>query len=138
MKKEKTLIAGIALLTETLLLTIGVGTFLSPCKEPKEDGSWMYCHYAGTVVCGLAVVLLVMSVLFLLIKNREIKRGVALGILPCTVLTVLIPQRVIPLCMMETMRCHTVFQPAVWILGIMILITAVVSLVLLRDPGEKG
>ena len=138
MKKEKSFIAGIALLAETLLLTIGTRTFLSPCKEPKEDGSWMHCHYAGTVVCGLAFALLVMSVLFLLAKNRETKKGVALSILPCTVLTLLIPGRVIPLCMMENMRCHTVFRPAVWILGILILITAATSIVFLRDPEKKA
>ena len=137
MKKDKSFITGIALFTEALLLTIGTRTFLSPCKEPKEDGSWMYCHYAGTVVFGLAVVMFIMSVLFLLEKSSEAKKGTALSMLPCAVLAVLIPQRVIPLCMMENMRCHTVFKPAVRILGILILIPAVVSIVLLRDPEKK-
>ncbi|MBQ7564995.1 MAG: DUF4418 family protein [Lachnospiraceae bacterium] len=134
MKKDRSFITGIALIAETLLLTIGTKTFLSPCKEPKEDGSWMYCHYAGTVVFGLAAAMLVMSVLFLLEKNSEAKKGVALSMLPCTILAVLIPQRVIPLCMMETMRCHTVFKPAVWILGILILITAVIAIYSLKKP----
>ena len=35
---------------------IGIRTFFAPCG-PKEDGSWMSCHWAGQAVTGTAAVL---------------------------------------------------------------------------------
>ena len=56
MKKVKERTAGIVMTVLSLLLTIGSKTIFSACG-PKEDGSWMTCHWAEQAVFGMGIVL---------------------------------------------------------------------------------
>ena len=40
---------------------------------------------------------------------------------------IIIPGHVISLCMMETMRCHSIFRPAVTVIGALLVIIAVID-----------
>ena len=48
---------------------VGVRTVFLPCG-PKEDGSWMNCHWAGQAVTGVAVCLVILSIAHLR-KQRD-------------------------------------------------------------------
>ena len=58
--------------------------------EPRPDGTWMHCHQCQNSVAASAVVVF------------------------------FIPGVICPLCMMKTMRCHTVFQPFVRIMSVLV------------------
>ncbi|MBQ5311943.1 MAG: DUF4418 family protein [Oscillospiraceae bacterium] len=115
MKKET--IFGISETAVSLLLTIGSFTFLSACGI--HEGKYMACHWAQNTITLLGIILTVQSVARLILKDRA-RIGLSLSIFTLAVSAVLIPGTVINLCMMETMRCHTIFRPAVFAIGIIL------------------
>ena len=81
MKKLKIgVMDGIVLLVSVLFL-LGTLFVFTPCG-PKEDGSWMICHHAGTAVTGIAAVLVLLAVLHLLMPSAKTKLGLAMASLP--------------------------------------------------------
>ena len=88
-----------------LLLAGGVTVF-SACEQ-RADGSWMHCHQCQNMVAGSAVGLIALYGASSLVKNKPVRLALlALGICP--------------LCAMKTMRCHTVFQPFVRIMSVLV------------------
>ena len=108
MKKN---ILGIAELLTALLLTIGSVTFFKACGE--HEGKFMACHWAQNAVTLIGIVLSASALLRILLKNTGIKTGLAIGVFLLSVSVVFIPNNAITLCMMDSMRCHTIFEPAV-------------------------
>lgn len=111
-KKWKVGVTDILLLLVNGIFFVGMHTFLAPCGQ-QADGHWMVCHWAGEALTGVAAVLFVISLLHALIPRAQIKMGLALAMIPAAALAFLLPGTMIDLCMMETMRCHTVMQPGV-------------------------
>ena len=105
MKKLKIGMMDIIMLLASVCFLLGSLFVFTPCG-PKEDGSWMICHHAGTAVTGIAV-------LHLLMPSAKTKLGLAMASLPVAVLAYLLPGKLHPLCMMPSMRCHTVMAPGV-------------------------
>lgn len=118
----------------SILYLVGIRTVFHPCG-PKEDGSWMTCHWAGQMVTGLAVVLVVLSVAHVITTNTGVKLGLDLGILAVSVYSALIPGKLISLCMMPDMRCHQLMTPGVIICSILVLAAVALDCVLI---GRKG
>ena len=108
-------VSSLLLLVFSAVELAGVRTFFAPCG-PKEDGSWMSCHWAGQAVTGIAVCLVILSIAHLLTGNRGMKLGLDVGIMVLTVFSALIPGRLIGLCMMPDMRCHQLMTPGVTVL----------------------
>ena len=113
--RKKGIIFGIAEALAALLLTVGVLTVFSVCEA--EEGHFMNCHWAQNAVVLAGAALTVLSLLRVIISDRGIGTGLSLGVFVLSVGTAFIPQTAISLCMMETMRCHTVFKPAVILLS---------------------
>lgn len=109
--KSKGLTAGIAELITALVLTAGPLTVFKACEA--EEGHFMNCHWAQNAVVLAGAVLTVLSLLRVVVANRDIRTGLSLGVFALSVSVIFIPKTVISLCMMETMRCHTIFKPAV-------------------------
>lgn len=124
MKKFKIGVTDILLLVFSILFFLGILTVFKSCG-PKDDGSWMTCHWAGNIVLSLSVVLTVISIIHIIISNPKIKLGLSIAILPIAVLAILVPGNLIPLCMMATMRCRAIMQPAAIVISILIIITAI-------------
>ncbi len=101
----------IAILALALLFAVTSLTVLGPCG-PKPDGSWMVCHWAGNVASGLAIVMSTMALAHLLLGNPWAKIGIDVGLIPVSVLCMLVPGVLIGLCRTSTMRCHTAMRPA--------------------------
>ncbi|MGK2349488.1 DUF4418 family protein [Actinomyces sp. W5033] len=109
------------------LLAVGVTTVFSAC-DPKPDGTWMHCHHCqNQVTAGGALLALVLGA-SAFVRNRALRAVLqALGVVGAVVV-LLLPGIICPLCMMETMRCHTVFQPFTRIMSVLVAGTATASL----------
>lgn len=123
MKNGKSMAADGFLTLLCLILCFGTKLWFHACG-PKEDGSWMNCHWAQQCVFGIGLVLSVTAVLHFCVQNRKIKAGLSLGMVPTAVLAAILPSNLVPLCMMHDMRCHSVMRPAVMIVSIAIAATA--------------
>ena len=121
---------GVCPLLQIVLNTIffiGIQTTFAPCA-PHEDGTWATCHWAGEALLGIAAVMLVMSLLHLLPLRTGMKEGLVFAMIPVSFLIIVLPGRLIPLCMMETMRCHVVMQPAVTVIAVLNIVLSAVYL----------
>ncbi len=112
----------------SLLLALGSFTVFAACGV-KEDGSWMRCHSAQTTVTLCAVLLSVFLVLPAFIRKRAL-RIVLNGIgITGSIAVFLIPGKLMPMCVMRTMRCYTLFQPFVRIMAVLVACCCLIQIV---------
>ncbi len=111
-------VCGVVVFILSALFFIGSLTVFKPCGQ-TEEGTWMTCHWAGVAVSATAAVLCVQS-LFHIIAGNKVKNGIALAMLPTALSVIFIPEILIPLCMMKTMRCHSLLRPASIIFPVLI------------------
>ena len=130
-KKWKVGVTDILLLLVNGIFFVGMRTFLAPCGQ-QADGHWMVCHWAGEALAGVSAVLFIIAVLHAAVPRAHIKAGLALASIPVSVLAILLPGHLIDLCMMETMRCHTVMQPGVTAISAVTIALLLVDLYLYR------
>ena len=128
---KKTRITDILLVALSAIFFVGLLTFLGPCG-PKDDGTFMTCHWAGQALKGIAAVLLITSVIHLFVKAPGIKQGLSLAMIPAALLSAFLPGNLISLCMMNTMRCHSVMRTSSVIISLLIIAAAVLDLVVQR------
>ena len=101
-----------------LLLAGGVTVF-SACEQ-RADGSWMHCHQCQNMVAGSAVGLIALYGASSLVKNKPVRLALLALAVIASVVVFFIPGGICPLCAMKTMRCHTVFQPFVHIMSVLV------------------
>lgn len=101
-----------------LLLAGGVTVF-SACEQ-RADGSWMHCHQCQNMVAGSAVGLIALYGASSLVKNKPARLALLALAVIASVVVFFIPGGICPLCAMKTMRCHTVFQPFVRIMSVLV------------------
>ncbi len=121
----------------SLLLTIGVLTVFHGC-EMKDDGTWMRCHAAQTDVAICGAVLCALFLVSVFVKSRWLQT--LIGVIGITggILMMFIPGGFVPMCMMNTMRCYTVMQPFVRIMGVLIAVFSVLNLIRSRKAVKKA
>ena len=124
----KNKITGIISAVMGLVLAVGVMTVFRACPI-KEDGTWMHCHSAQTTVMYLALAMAVVSAVTVFVKNKAVNIGLYAVNLILSVVTMLIPQTIIHMCMMNTMRCHAIMRPFSTIMAVLILIVSAVGIV---------
>ncbi len=92
-------------------LCIGVSTVFRACGA-KEDGTWMHCHdvQRTVLVLGLAAAAAGLAGLS---GRRAVPMAAAAAGAVISLITALLPGRIMPMCMMETMRCQAVMKPFV-------------------------
>ena len=110
-----------------LLLAGGVTVF-SACEQ-RADGSWMHCHQCQNMVAGSAVGLIALDGASSLVKNKPVRLALLALAVIASVVVFFIPGGICPLCAMKTMRCHTVFQPFVRIMSVLVAGSGVGALV---------
>ena len=129
-----TRIAEIAVLVFSICLTIGIRTLFKAC-DAKEDGSWMTCHWAEQAVFAVSVAILIAACALVFYNGRGhhgVKAGISFAIAVQAAVCIAVPGVFIGLCMMDTMRCHTVMRPAVIVVCLLVCATAVISCYLNR------
>ena len=123
----------IAAILLSVFLAAGVKLLFHACG-PKEDGSWMHCHTAENAVCICGICMAVLLLGALLLRGRRAAAIPCLLAAAAGVVTALLPNTIIHMCMMTDMRCHAVMKPAVIILSILIaLLSAVSGILHLRE-----
>ena len=101
------------------LLRAGGVTVFSACEQ-RADGSWMHCHQCQNMVAGSAVGLIALYGASSLVKNKPVRLALLALAVIASVVVFFIPGGICPLCAMKTMRCHTVFQPFVRIMSVLV------------------
>ncbi len=127
MKKEKIFLA--ASMALNILLMIGTATFFAACG-PKEDGSFMHCHTACKMVQLVCGVMTFMNLAGCFVKLSKVRKAILLIQVIAAVVTMLIPGKIISLCMMPQMHCRMMMRPFVLVMEIFLLLTAAVGLFL--------
>lgn len=131
MLKKETIASGLTVLFGAILL-VGLNTVCSACG-PKEDGSFMNCHWAGLAAMMTAAVLLVLGILTFIVRDGAVKRGIFLSMLPADVLMMVFPGLGIPLCMMPQMHCRMLMRPFVIAMGVLFFLAACAGAL----PGKR-
>ena len=117
-------VTDVLLMLLNLVFFVGMQTVLSPCEVHMNEPH-MPCHWAGNALSGLSAVLVVICAMHLVVR-AQVKLGLSLAIIPIAVLAIVLPGHLIDLCMMASMRCHTVMHPAVMVIsGLNIILAAV-------------
>ncbi|MCR4704831.1 MAG: DUF4418 family protein [Lachnospiraceae bacterium] len=98
-----------------LLLAIGVVTVFKACGV-KEDGTWMHCHHAQNDVLVMALIMAGVSVVTAMLPDGRLRTLLHAIALALAVVTALLPGMIVDLCMMRSMRCHSVMRPYVIIM----------------------
>ena len=135
-EKRRFGITDVLLLVLNLIFFVGIQTVFAPC-EARPDSSWMTCHWAGQALIGIAAALLAIAGMHLVIPRAQVKIGLSLAVIPVSVLAFAVPDHLIDLCMMETMHCHTVMEPAVTVLSLLNVLLAAAD-IYVYQKGENG
>lgn len=111
----------------------------SACEQ-RPDGSWMHCHQCQNSVAASAAGLVVFFGTAAFVKNKGVRLALQALSLIGAIVVFFIPGVICPLCMMKTMRCHTVFQPFVRIMSVLVAGGGVAALVntVKRDRAVKA
>lgn len=120
-------LVGIITTALSVLLVIGILTFAGPCGV-HDDGSVSSCYWASRAILGAGVVLVVLSVVRIFERDEGERRGLSLGIALVGGLVAALPSILIDLCMMQTMRCHTIMKPFALAIGIALLVVGAADL----------
>ena len=123
------MIPSIVILLLGVIIAIGSVSFLSPCIH--EDGNYGACHWAGQALLGLGCVIAVQSLMAIVFPKY--RRGVYMGIVPVSAMGILTPGTLISICKMDTMRCRMIMRPAMILLFIAVLLTALIGTILTKD-----
>lgn len=118
MAKKDVIIPLVPAALSALLLAGGVTVF-SACEQ-RADGSWMHCHQCQNMVAGSAVGLIALYGASSLVTNKPARLALLALAVIASVVVFFIPGGICPLCAMKTMRCHTVFQPFVRIMSVLV------------------
>lgn len=135
MAKKDVIIPLVPAALSALLLAGGVTVF-SAC-EPKADGTWMHCHQCQNMVAGSAVGLIALYGASALVTKKPVRLALLALAVIASVVVFFIPGGICPLCMMKTMRCHTVFQPFVRIMSVLVAGSGIGALVASFKKDQK-
>ena len=121
-------LVGIVLTVLSSILLVGILTFAGPCGV-HDDGTVSSCYWASRAVLGVGVVLVVISLVRIFERDEGERRGLSFSAALLGVLVAVLPGVLIDLCMMQTMRCHTVMRPFALVMGVLIAVVGGVDLV---------
>ena len=127
-------VLGIVLLAAAALLAIGAATFAGPCPT-HDDGSLPGCAQAGQYVLYLGIVGAIAALARVLVNRAPVRAIGSLAAAACGAAAALLPGTVLPLCMMATMRCHTIMRPFALIVGIAIAVLGVADALVSRKDA---
>ena len=130
MKKSKfSLLLRLVQLALVAVLTLGV-RFLFPACTAMED-ECKSCVDCQNAIFAFGLAMLIIALVLLLCSNAYVRCGLSVSlIIVDLVMVILIPNRLISLCMMPDMACRAHMYPAVLLLGILIAVIAFVNLVI--------
>ena len=127
-KSKASLILAAVSLIISIFLLVGIN-FIFPACGLHDDGSYASCHWAGQAVLAAAIMLTAMSLAALILPAKQCM-GCSICLAVCAVVTAIIPDTFIKLCMMPTMKCQASMKPWVIICSVVIAVIAVINIVI--------
>jgi len=81
----------------------------------------MKCHWSGRAELGLGLPLLAVGVTMLFSRRKESRRNLGIVGVTLGVVTILLPTVLIGVCGMPDMPCHAIMQPALVLMGSLVI-----------------
>lgn len=103
-------------------------TFVFHACGQKADGSWMTCHYAQNIIKLSSVIGIILSIINIFV-NVQTKLGIYISTLAISIGTIFIPGKLLPLCMMNDMRCNAITKPCTIIFAVIIALFSLTNLI---------
>ncbi len=119
------------------VLAIGVVTAFRACGL-KDDGTWMKCHAVQNAVLASGIVMTVFAAAALFLKADFLTVVCDAVIAVLSIMSMLLPGKLMPMCMTRTMRCYTVMQPFVLLSCALIFGVAVLEAVMLLTRAKHA
>lgn len=113
----------------------GILFIFHPCA-PKDDGTWMTCHYAGNMVALAAATLAVLSVINIFAEIRT-KAGIFIASLLISAGTFFVPGVLVRTCSMAEMRCNSITRPATMLLCVCVFLCSAINLAAIAGKLRK-
>ena len=131
MEKKNKLSIGlrIIILIICLVITFGVEFIFRSCGA-QEDGGYMACHWAQQAVMAAGIILTVQAAALVCTSDKKIQQIISLTIAGGAIVTALIPNIMINLCMMPTMHCNAVMRPWTIVCCVVLFIVCVINAVI--------
>ena len=109
----------------------------------NNDGSTantskMKCYWTGRAEIGIGGTITVIGILFLIFKDRLIRTGLSLALIPVGVYALLVPHVLIGVCGSAHMTCRTLALPAITIISVAVSIIAIVNVWWLKKIDKEG
>ena len=109
-------VVGALLLVLGLLIAIGPQKIFPVCEFNPEKP--MKCNWMGKAEIGVGAVVALIGVLQMAMDHAKVRMGLSMAAVPMGLLTLLLPTKLIGVCMNVHMRCVTLTRPALLMLGI--------------------
>lgn len=137
-------VAAVALIILAVLVAV-VPTFSDCVSDGRmltlADGREipMKCHWTGRAELGLGLPLLVVGLTMMFSRRRESFRNLGLVGISLGIVTILLPTILIGVCGNPDMPCHSIMQPALILMGILVIgISLAVVILNLRREQETA
>lgn len=124
-RKFKTKAIAAALVVLGILIAAGPHTLFHVCTSMTNA-----CHYTGQAEIGVGAVLALLGVFSLFTKSRDQQRGLFLGALLVSVLSLLIVLVLVGVCPNTSMVCNREALPGLTIVGILAVLASLAGIVL--------
>ena len=109
-------VVGALLLVLGLLIAIGPQKIFPVCEFNPEKP--MKCNWMGKAEIGVGAAIALIGVLQMVMDHAKVRMGLSMAAVPMGLLTLLLPTKLIGVCMNVHMRCVTLTRPALLMLGI--------------------
>lgn len=110
-----------------IFVVVGVLTFAGPCVH--EDGTRGGCYAASLAIAGLAIAAAGVAVFSMFSTTPQARGMQAIVAAALGMAMAIAPGTVVPLCMVQTMRCWTTMRPFAIALGAAIALIAIIQAV---------
>ena len=111
------------------VLFVGVLTVFRACAK-TDEGMWMHCHYVELAIAAIGITSCLLTFINMtFIKKLGINTLIRIITIALAIISIMLPGRIVSMCMMETMRCHAVMKPFVTIDSAILIIFSVVAIV---------
>ena len=135
---EEKKLSTVSLVTTVLGLMLGIGvmTMFAACG-PKEDGTWMHCHDVQIALAACSAVITFALALATFLEGRGAKIALYVVAIVGCIVAIALPS-IMPMCMMDTMRCHAVMAPFARIAAAIVGVMSIISLVQAVNADKKN
>ncbi len=97
----------------------------------------MKCHWTGRAELGLGLPLLAVGVTMFFSRRRESRRNLGIVGVTLGVVTILLPTILIGVCNSPDMPCHSIMQPALTLMGILVIGISLAVAILNWRPEQE-